>query len=516
MSPDVVHRLSRLGVRFYPQDVLAGISVALVLIPQSLAYAELAGMPIVHGLYASALPPVAAALFASSPYLQTGPVAMTSLLTFGALTTLAIPASPEYVGLAFLLALVVGVTRLLVGLLRLGPVAYLMSQPMLMGFAPAAAILITSSQVPTALGVTGLEGGVLRQAVSALAQPQQWEVASVALAAGTLALVLAGPRLHRLFPAVLVAVAAGIAWSALTRYGGNTVGAIPQGLPPVSLDLPWHRLPDLLVPGAVIALVGFAEAASISRIFATLDRKRWHADQEFVSQGAANIASGLTSGFPVGGSFSRSSVNRLSAARTRASGAVTGLAVLAFLPFASALSPLPRAILAGIVIGAVLRLIRIGPLLRLWRYSRPQFAVAWATFGATLLLAPRIDRAVLVGVGLSIVIHLLRELPIDVDTFTVDRTLHLRPRGVLWFGSARSLEDAFLDLLSQHPTARRLVVHLDRLGRVDLSGALVLRELLQQARDAGLDVDVVDVPPRAQRLITRVTQKTHDPFSGGR
>ena len=469
-------------------------------------------MPPYRGLYAAALPPLAAAFFASSPYLQTGPVALTALLTFGALTALAPAGSSEYVALGILLALVVGVARLAVGLLRAGVIAYLMSQPMLMGFIPAAAILILASQLPAALGAKAPGDGVLPDAGWTLVHPGAWETASVVLALGALALVLAGPRLHRLFPAVLVAAGAGIAYSLAAGYTGPEVGSIPSGFPPVSFRFPWSDLHRLLLPGVVIALVGFAEPSSIARTFAAQERRSWSSNREFVSQGVANVVSSVSGGFPVGGSFSRSTLNRLSGARTRWSGAVTGLAVLAFLPFASSLSSLPRAVLGAIVIGAVLGLIRVMPLFRLWRYSKPQFAVAWVTFGLTLGLAPHVERAVLAGIGLAIAVHLARELSLDVEKRFDGDTLHLEPTGVLWFGSARLLEDALLGLLPEHPELRRLVIHLGGVGRVDLSGALALRTLVQDARAAGLEVGLEDVPPRARRWVEPLIEPEEDPL----
>ena len=469
-------------------------------------------MPAYRGLYAAALPPLAAAFFASSPYLQTGPVALTALLTFGALTALAPAGSPEYVQLGILLALVVGVARLLVGLLRAGVVAYLMSQPMLMGFVPAAAVLILASQLPTAFGAEAPGDGVLPDGAWTLVHPGAWETPSILLAVCALAVVVAGPRLHRLFPAVLVAVGAGIAYSLAAGYGGPKVGAIPEGLPPFSFRFPWSDLHRLLLPGVVIALVGFAEPSSIARTFAAQERRPWSSNREFVSQGVANVVSSVSGGFPVGGSFSRSALNRLAGARTRWSGAVTGIAVLCFLPFASSLASLPRAVLGAIVIGAVLGLIRVMPLFRLWRYSKPQFAVAWATFGLTLGLSPHVERAVLAGIGLAIAVHLARELSLDVEQRVDGDTLHLEPTGVLWFGSSRLLEDTFLGLLPEHPEVRRLVIHLGGLGRVDLSGALALRALVQDARAAGLEVGLEDVPPRAQRWVGPLIEPEADPL----
>jgi len=469
------------------------------------AYAALAGLPAHVGLYAATLPPIAAAFSASSPYLQTGPVALTSLLTLGALVPLADRSTPEYVALAALLALVVGVARVLVGALRAGGVAYLMSQPVLMAFTTGAAILIVFSQVPAALGLSGLpDAGVLGGAAWALTHPESWDAAALILTPLTVAVILAGRRIHPLFPGVLVATVGGLAWSALAAYAGPTVGAAPRGLPTPTLALPWESLHVLLVPGVVIAFVGFAEAASISRTFAAQDRQRWDPDREFIGQGVANLASALVGGFPVGGSFSRSSLNRMAGARTRWSGAVSGLVVVAFLPFAWVLAPLPKAVLAAIVIAAASSLVKLRPLLRLWHQSRPQAVVAYTTVIMTVILAPRIDQAVLVGVVLSLGVHAWREMKPRLETWTEGDTLHARPEGVLWFGSAHVVEQALLDLLSQNERPTRVAIHLRGLGRIDLSGALGLQQLIDDARLAGVEVELVDVPAHAERILGRV------------
>jgi SulP family sulfate permease len=490
--------------RFSVRDVLAGLSVALVAIPQAMAYAELAGMPSHHGLYAVSLPLVAAAFFASSPYLQTGPVATTALLTFGALVPVATPGSPEFVQLAALLAVVVGVSRVAVGLLGAGWISYLMSRPVLDGFMAGAAVLIVASQLPGALGVEAGVGGVLRRAVSSLGAPGAWEPAAMGIAGGTVLTVVLAKRIHPLVPGVLVASVAGLLGSVLLDYRGAVVGEVPEGLPPLSLDLPLTRLPELLVPGVIIALVGFAEAASISRTFASEERERWNADREFVGQGAANVVAGVLGGFPVGGSFGRSSLNRLAGATSRWSGLVTGTAVLLFLPFAGVLAPLPRAVLSGIVIAAVLKLLKPRGLLRLWPVSRPQAAVGWSTFGLTLLLAPRIEQAVLLGMLGAASVHLLRELQLKVRGRRDGDTLHLHPVGVLWFASAPVLDDQILAHLEREAGVRRLVLHLAGLGRVDLTGAVTLAETLDQLRASGLEVSVDGVPDHAFRVLRGV------------
>ena len=495
------------GRRSVTRDIVAGISVAMVGIPQSLAYAELAGMPPIVGLYAGALPPLVAALFACSPYLQTGPVAITSLLTFGALSTLATPGSPDYVALGLALALVVGVARVLLGLLRAGRLAYLMSQPMLLGFVPAAAVLIAGSQTPKAFGVPAPGfSNEIADAVWALAHPGSWNTAAVVMSATTAVVILGGRRwLSPLFPGVLVAVVSGVAISAVGLYPGEVVDTIPAGFPPFSLfAIPWDRVPLLVLPGALIALIGFTEAASISRKFASEDRSRWSADREFVSQGVANLTAAVTGGMPCGGSFSRSSVNRMSGATTRLAGGVTGVTVLVFLPFATVLEPLPIAVLGTIVIVAVIGLMRFRPLIRIWQVSVPQAIVSWGTFFATVLLAPRLDLAVLVGIGLSIAVLLGRLLKLDVEVKVEDAMLIVTPRGVLWFGSAERLDSAVLDAVADNPEAEQMVLNLSGLGHIDTTGAIVLHSVLENARAGGISATVHGVPPQSRVLLDGV------------
>jgi SulP family sulfate permease len=485
-------------------DLLAGLSVALIAIPQALAYADLAGMPPYTGLYALALPSIVAACFVSSPYLQTGPGALTALLTFGVLSQLAVPGSPAYIKLAALLALVVGAGRLLIGMARFGSVAYLMSQPMLMGFMSAAAILILFSQLPTALGVDPVVEGVLAGAFWALTHPGTWEMSSLGLSIMTIVVVLLGRKLHPLFPGILVAVGLGLGYSLVSGYTGAIIGGIPAGWPRPQLDLPWTALPSLLIGGGVIALVGFAEASSIARTYAAQDRLPWDANREFISQGMANLTAGVFGGFPVGGSFARSALSRLAGATSGWSGAVTGLAVLAFMPFVGILSPLPRAVLAAIVISAVANLIRLKQLVALRQYSRPQAYIAYLTFILTLLLAPRIDLAVIIGVALAIAHHLRREQRLVLHHWVDDTGLHVKPQGVLWFGSSFSVETVLTNLLVQYPEVKEVKLHLGGLGRIDLSAAMMLRQFLEDAKQAGVKIELLDVPPMAKSWVERV------------
>jgi len=382
-------------------DIVAGVSVALLALPQGLAYAELAGLPAQYGLYAAALPCLLAAFFASSPYLQTGPVAVTALLTFGALQGIAEPQTSEYVELAALLALFVGVIRLGFGILRLGKIANLLTDPLILGFISGAAILIVLSQLPKTLGVETANGGVIRSGLDAFIHPAQWNGLTILFSIGTIFLIFGGRRLHRLFPGVLLSVVVGILISWTTNYSGSVVGELEGGFISLDFDFAWASIYKLIVPAFIIAIVGFAEPASIARTFATEEKTSWDPNKEMISQGVANLASAISQSFPVGGSFGRSALNRFAGATSTWSGAITGAFVLLALPFVFLLERLPSSILGATVIGAVIRLIKPKDFFILIRNNFGDAAVGVATLVATLATSPRIERGILIGLALS-------------------------------------------------------------------------------------------------------------------
>ena len=384
-------------------DLIAGVSVALLALPQGLAYAEIAGMPAKYGLYAAAIPSILAAIFASSPYLQTGPVALTALLTYGALEGLAQPFSPEFIELAALLALSVGVIRLILGILKLGKIAHLLTDAVITGFTTGAAILIIFSQLPKSLGVDDVKGGVLSAGWKSISNPELWELNAILFSIATIIVIFGGRFLHRLFPGVLIAVVCGIAISKVIGYSGPVVGELSSGFIPFKFSFEWGSLADLLLPAIIIAIVGFAEPAAIARTFAKEDKSSWNPNKEFVSQGVANLASAISNSFPVGGSFGRSSLNKIAGAETPWAGAITGVFVLAVLPLVFLLEELPSAILGATVIGAVIKLIKPIEFFKLVVDETQQGLIATGTLVATLLTAPRIDRGILIGLGLSLI-----------------------------------------------------------------------------------------------------------------
>ena len=491
--------------RISRSDILAGVSVALILIPQSMAYAELAGLPPHHGLYAATIPLIAAAFLASSPYLQTGPVALTGLLTFGALVPLAPVGTAEYAALAALLALVVGVVRIIVGLLKAGWLVYLMSHSMMTGFLSAAAILILLVSA-----TRGARGGAPRRSRCSSARVVRGIESGYLGGSGRWPSLVHGRSRRDLGEDPSADTGGPFRGSGRSHFLscdwllGCDRRHDSKRVPTDHCRPSWHRLPSLILPGIVISVIGFAEGVSISRVFASEERQHWDADREFLSKGMANIAAALTGGLPVGGSLSRTSVNRLAGAKSRWSGMVTGVTVLAFLPLAPILAALPRAILSGIVIAAIWALVRPKKLLGLWNVSPVQAVVGWATFLATLVMSPHIDRAILFGITLSAAVHLWRELKPHLTSERVGDTLVVEPSGVLWFGSAPALEDLIFAKLADERDVRVVVMRCGGLGRIDLSGAYALLEMLEQAGRAGIEMTLEDVPQHARRLFESV------------
>lgn len=480
-------------------DLIAGLSVAFVAIPQSLAYAELAGLPAQYGLYASALPSIFAAWFVSSRHLQTGPVALTALLSFGALSSVAEPFSDAWIEQAALLALLVGVMRIALGIFKMGRVAYLLSEPMLLGFTTAAAILIIASQLPKVFDVSTGDRGVLLEAAAVLARPDRWNFAAVGFALFVAAVVHIGRRLHPLFPGFLVAVVGALVGSRVLNYSGSTVDELTGGFIALRWSFPWSATGQLIVPAAAIALVGFAEPASIARTFAAEDRVIWSPDREFISQGVANVAAGFSGAFPVGGSFSRSSLNRAAGASSAWAGAITGLAVLAALPLTPALNALPTAVLGAIVVVAMVKLIRLPAIAVMVRQSGAQALVAGGTMLATLLAAPRVELGVLAGIVLSLLAHLYRELTMTADVRVEGNRLVLSPHGVLWFAIVPSLDERLREHLVAHPHVADIEIDLAAVGRLDYSGASALARLAEESRGNGIPVTFSNIPAGCKR-----------------
>jgi len=508
-------------------DLIAALIVTIMLVPQSLAYALLAGLPAQVGLYASILPLIAYALFGTSRTLSVGPVAVISLMTAVAAGGVAAPGSAEYVAAALILALLSGLILVLMGLLKLGFLANLLSHPVIAGFITASGILIAVSQLRHILGVPS-HGETLPTMLASL-WPNLPEVRPVTLTIGVAAtaflfwvrgglkplLIRAGLARR---PAELIAkagpVLAVIASTALVAGFGlevATVGAIPTGLPPMAAPLFDPALwSALLVPALLIAIIGFVESVSVAQTLAARRRQRIDPDQELIGLGTANIAASFSGGYPVTGGFARSVVNFDAGAETPAAGAFTAIGILiAVLLLTPLLFHLPIAVLAATIIVAVLGLIDFGLFAELWRYAKSDFAAMAGTVAATLFLG--VETGVLVGVGVSLALYLWRaSRPHAAIVGLVPGTEHFRnvlrhrvitaPNMVtlridesLTFINARWLEDRLLALVAERPELDHVVLMCSAVNEIDASALESLEAINHRLGDAGVKLHMSEV-----------------------
>jgi SulP family sulfate permease len=490
-------------------DLLAGITVAMVLIPQAMAYAELAGLPAVYGLYAAFLPPAVAALYGSSRQLATGPVAMASLISAAAVQSIVPVGGEDYVAYAVLLALMVGVLRLVLGLLRLGLLVNLLSSPVVVGFTNAAALIIAASQLHKVFGIEAQGGDSYIEATFAVfalgLEHPHWPTLGMALCAGALLVLVRAYFPH--LPHVLIAAAftSTVAW--LGDYDGAVVGEIPIGLPSFSapaiqVDAVWALLPGALT----LTLIGLMEAMAIAKTIATHTKQRIDIDQELVGQGLSNLVGGFFQSYVVSGSFSRSAINYAAGGQTGFSSVITSLVVaITLLWLTPLLYYLPQATLALIIIVAVANLIHFNPLVRSWRISRQDGFVGALTFLATLAWAPALHWGIALGVGLSLVLNLYRTMRPHVAFLTrhIDGTLReagvaglspdqkiaiMRFDGRLYFGASSYFEDHVLESIARAPQLRYLIVDAQGINQIDASGEQTLRGVVERLREVGIDV----------------------------
>ena len=511
-------------------DLLAAVIVTIMLIPQSLAYAMLAGLPPQVGLYASIAPLLAYAIFGTSRTLAVGPVAVVSLMTAAAAGNVAAQGTPEYLGAAIVLALLSGVFLLLLGVFRLGFLANFLSHPVISGFITASGLLIAISQLKHLLGVstegdTAIElvGGLVQQAgqinlptavigVTGLAflfwvrkglQPLLQRIGLPTRAAGMIA---------KAGPVVVVAASTLAVWAlGLERAGVRTVGEIPGGLP--SLALPAFELSAWLAlagPAALLSIVGFVESVSVAQTLAAKRRQRIDPDQELVALGASNLGSAFSGGFPVTGGFARSVVNFDAGAETPAAGAYTAVGIaVATLFLTPLIRDLPTATLAATIIVAVLSLVDLKALSRTWRYSRADFAAMAATILLTLSMG--VEAGIVVGVGLSLALYLYRgskphvaivgQVPgtehfrnvLRHEVQTVPGIVTLRVDESLFFANARYLEDTVYGLVAEDKAIRHLVLMCSAVNEVDASALESLEAINARLKDAGVTFHLSEV-----------------------
>lgn len=515
-----------------PGDLTAGIVVGTVLIPQAMAYALLAGLPPQIGLYASILPPVVYALLGTSRLISVAPVALDSLMVGAAVAPLAAENTPEYLGLALLLALLIGTIDILMGVFRLGFLVNFLSQAVISGFISAAAIVIAFSQVKHLLGLKIPQTeSFIRLLVYLAAEISAINWFTFCLGIASILLLVYFPKwlgkqlkkrgfqeltimpLTKSAPLLLVIGSSFLVWFFhLDRIAGvKVVGDIPKGLPSLSFPaLDDNTIVTLLPAALAISFVGFMEAYSVGKFLASKKRQKVDANQEFIALGVANISASLTGGYPVAGGVSRSGVNFSANANTPLASIITASIVALTVMFLTPLFYfLPQACLAAIIVMAVTNLFDLATLKRLWIYNKAD-AIAWiAAFTAVLVTS--VEKGILFGAGVSIVLHLWRTSKPHIavvgrvgktehfrnvlrhEVQTCPHVLAVRVDASLYFVNTKYLEDYLIKAVSDRPEVKYLLLVCSAVNSIDGSALETLKSLILDLKMRGIEFYMSEV-----------------------
>ena len=546
--------------RWLSGDLTAGLIVTVMLIPQSLAYAMIAGLPPEVGLYASMLPLLAYAFFGSSMTLAVGPVAVASLMTASALSPLAAPGSDTYIALAVMLSLMSGLILLAAGLLRLGFLAYFLSHPVISGFISGSAILIAVGQLKYLLGVSLPGGGIIATVTGLASQISSINTVTAMIGIGALLFLLfARSQLTPLLKSVrlsdrhadlltkLAPMAAVIVSTVLVATQGldesarvAIIGSVPAGLPALQLPpLHWQQVNALWLPAVLISLVGFVESVSVAQSLALRRGQRISPDRELLGIGAANIASAFSGGYPVAGGFARSVVNFSAGAHTPAAGVISAvLMALVIAAFTSWFYYLPVSVLAATIIVAVLGLVDWRTLQRAWAYDKADALSLFLTMAGVIFLG--VEEGILLGVALSLAVLVWRSshphiaivgrVPGTEHFRNIDRhkvetlpgLIALRIDESLYFANAPIIEEKIETLVQEQPDTKVILLILSAVNQLDSTGLDMLGELeknlaarhitLQFAEIKGPVLDRLRSTPLGAVMQERIFLSTHAAF----
>ncbi|MFT5613464.1 MAG: SulP family sulfate permease [Granulosicoccus sp.] len=540
-------------------DMMAAVIVTIMLVPQSLAYALLAGLPAEIGLYASILPLAAYAIFGTSRALAVGPVAVASLMTASALAPLGLETMAQYIAAAAVLAAMSGFMLLAMGALRLGVIANFLSHPVIAGFITASGILIATSQMKHLLGISAGGHNLIEMLYEIVLGLPKINIPTVLVSTAALGLLLwvrkgLAPMLQRFGVSKIRAQTAArvgpvfaivgtifAAWALnLSAMGVNVVGTVPTGLPPFGLpEFDMSLLSTLALPALLISVIGYVESVSVAQTLAAKRRQQIDPNQELIALGASNVASAFSGGYPVTGGFSRSVVNFDAGARTPAAGAYTAVGLLfAAMYLTPLLYFLPKATLAATIVIAVLSLIDLSILRRSWAYSRADFSAVLATI--VLTLTAGVEIGVASGVVLSVALFIWKtsrphvaevgQVPgcehfrnvLRHDVITDPKVLTLRIDESLYFANAVRMEDLVVSRAVELPELKHVVLMCSAVNEVDLSALESLEAINRRLDDMGITLNLSEVKgpvtDRLQRgdflahLTGKVFLSQHDAF----
>ena len=506
-------------------DAVAGVTVAVVAVPQTIAYASIAGLPASYGLYTACVASVVSALWGSSKFLSTGPVNAVSILVLSILAPLAAIGSSEYLAAASLMAIMVGVICLVFAMSGFGMLVNFASRAVLLGFTTGAALLIAVGQMRHVFDLeippSPHPHVTLKQV---FAQIGDAHLISLGFGVGTIIVTLLCNYCSKKLPGSLVAMVGAsvvVAVVGAERLGVSVVGEVPRSLPaPTHFNVAWihesELIPTMILGALAVAALGLVEAISVAREIARQSGERLDVTQELVGQGLGNIVAGLFSGYACSGSFTRSAVNYQAGARTQIAGVFCGLfilcAVLVFGPFAAYL---PKAALAGLIMLVAYKMIHWPSVRRIIRTSRTDSWIMASTFVATLVFP--LEFAVLAGVILSLAVYIYQSSMPSVEAVVPDANYQhlvydpeapacpqlavMNIRGSLFFGAARHVEDSLLANAEENPGQHLLMLRMHGVNRCDLTGIDVLQIIVRFYRDTGGDVFIVHARESVRELM---------------
>ena len=517
------HRVDRDTLR---ADALAGLVGAVMVLPQGVAYATLAGMPPEYGLYGSMLPAIVGALWGSSWHLMSGPTNATSLMVFATVSALAAPFTPTYVAIVLTLNLMVGLIKLGLGLARLGSLVNFISTSVVIGFTAGAGLLIIGAQLRNFFGLhVPQEASFIAGLRDFALHLRQTDPAVLGVGMFTLVAAIAGRRFLPRVPYMLTGIVAGalFAWllSILGIASVPTIGALPSAVPPLSMPemslQTWQQLAPIAL---ALTVIGLSEAISSARAVALRSGQRIDGNQEFIGQGLANIAGAFTSSYPTSGSFNRTGANYEAGARTPLSCVFSAILLLVILLLVRPLAGyLPVASMAAVLFIVALGLIDLQAMRRVWRTSRADALTLAITFIATLTI--RLEVAILVGVLASLLVYLnwathplvLRVAPdpsqqrrfrrVAAGAALCPQVDMLRIDGALFFGSVEHIRDEIEAARAQCPGARHVLLIGTGINLIDTAGAELLANLASQFREAGIAMYLCKMRPEALALLER-------------
>lgn len=501
----------------WKNDVLAGILVAVIAVPQGLAYSQMAGMPAHFGLYASFIPLILATLWGSSKSLSTGPAIVISILSLSAIGRLAPSGSAEFISYSATLAIMVGIFQFLMGVFKLGNIVHFISNSVILGFVNASAILILISQFIKILDIPSISGkNFVFSFINFFTSDTGLNLESILIGIFSLIFLIFGKKLSKQIPLALVVIIFATLYSRFFEYSGAVVGEIPKGLPSfiipkISIDV----IAQLIQPAVIVALVAYMNSISVAKTISIKTKEVLSGNQELIGQGLANIAAGFLGSSPVGGSLSRTALNFSTGARSGLASIVTGsLVAVVLLFFTDSLSYVPQTVLAAIIIASVLSITDFKKIIMLFRSYKYDGWVAIFSFFATLFLSPNLELGILIGIIVSGIVYVHRSSYSSILVFRADEIETAKQNSISFkqfpvshevlavsidrsmiFTNADDVSDKIIFAVNRNEGIKYVMIMCRSVNFIDATAIQVLEALVLFLRQKKIEVIMVSIHP---------------------